>query len=73
MIRSARVVLVVAAVGGYLSSGAATLHIGLRPTEALRSFQVRWLDGSKETFRGSETRRAIILSRGSGEEANADS
>jgi hypothetical protein len=50
----------------YASSNDPRAHIGLGSNTMVNSIQVRWPDGSEETFAGGPTDRYLTLRRGSG-------
>ncbi len=53
--------------GGYLTSGHATIHLGLGATQRVLRFEVRWPDGQREVFPGCAARRTIELTQGEGD------
>ncbi len=63
---SRTVVRHVAPVGSYLSSSDATVRLGLGVEEGVEAFEVRWPDGTLETFPGTAARRSVTLRRGEG-------
>jgi hypothetical protein len=57
---------------GYLTSRPAALHVGLGEAASVDRFEVRWPDGSLETFPGCPARRSIVLRLGEGERHSAE-
>ncbi|MEE8459165.1 MAG: CRTAC1 family protein [Phycisphaerales bacterium] len=53
--------------GGYLTSGEATVHVGLGGAERVERIEVRWPNGQQEVFPGCPARQVIQLRRGSGQ------
>ena len=51
---------------GYLTSGPATVWFGLNSSERVDRFDVRWPDGTEESFPGADARQTITLRRGEG-------
>jgi hypothetical protein len=52
--------------GGYLTSTHGWIHLGLGDVTSVDRFEVRWPDGSLESFDGGEARRMVELRRGEG-------
>ena len=57
--------------GGYLSGGEARLYVGLGSAQAVDSIEVRWPDGTRESFPGGATNRALVLRRGQAADSGA--
>jgi hypothetical protein len=50
----------------YCSSGDPRAHFGLGPTDTIDQIRIDWPDGTRETFPGGPTDRAVTLNKGSG-------
>ena len=50
----------------YLSSGDPRIHFGLAEIEWVQRVEVRWPDGSLESFPGTEVDRMVVVARGLG-------
>ncbi len=51
---------------GYLSSTDAPLHFGLGSATSIKLIEIRWLDGTSESFAAPNLRQTLTLSRGTG-------
>ena len=51
---------------GYLSSNDPRAHFGLPAGASIESIEVRWPDGSRETFEGGAPNRTVVLVKGAG-------
>jgi hypothetical protein len=56
--------------GSFLCSGDARAHFGLGTAERVDEIEVRWPDGTAETFPGCGVDRSIVLARGAGTPRN---
>jgi len=54
--------------GSYLSSSPPEAHFGLGEVEGYDTIEVRWPDGSLESFAGGATNRKVLITRGEGKE-----
>jgi hypothetical protein len=52
--------------GGYLTSGHGWIHLGLGSVASIDRFEVRWPDGTTESFGGSAAGAVVELRRGEG-------
>ncbi len=50
----------------YLSSSDPIVHFGLGSIDKIEAIEVRWQDGSRETFQGTPANRRITVSQGEG-------
>jgi len=50
----------------YISSSDPRVHFGLGSIQRIDSIEVRWPDGSRESFAGSEVDRQVVLRQGTG-------
>ena len=50
----------------YLSSSDPVVHFGLGSIDKIEAIEVRWQDGSRETFQGTPVNRRITVSQGEG-------
>ena len=58
--------------GSYLSSRDAEVHFGLGPLTALERLEVRWPDGTLESFEAPPLDARVLLVRGTGRRASRD-
>jgi hypothetical protein len=56
----------IASSDSFLSAGPPVAHFGLGAAAAVDSFEVRWPDGSRETFRGAPADQKVELHKGRG-------
>ncbi|MEE2777230.1 MAG: CRTAC1 family protein [Acidobacteriota bacterium] len=61
-----RLLRLVQASGGYLTSSPLSVWFGLAAAEKVDRFEVRWPDGTRESFPGAAARQTVTLARGTG-------
>jgi hypothetical protein len=54
----------------YLCSNDVRAHFGLGSAEHVERIEIRWPDGTAESFPGCDSNRQVVLSKGTGEPAN---